>query len=297
MATYDREILVPYLQNVCSLQLLKKRLEDEKAHIESFIAEQKVLAQQGTTPDVPQPRHVSASGGWIPLILLGILLFGMFSGYSLISFFVLLQELSAGDLIMLLIFQAIGIVSLIFLVIKPIGYFANAKRLNKYNQEEYLKASRRAAEAQEEEKAAARKKIQNAGRSLGICKDRLEEVEKQLQQVYSANIIPKTYRNIYASIYLYEWFSTSAADDLDHALNMFVLEEMKEDLDLVIHNQTAAYLQQQAMISHQEASAEMLSRRLEQLQISADEHARYSRMIAASTSASAFFAAANYLDS
>lgn len=103
-------------------------------------------------------------------------------------------------------------------------------------------------------------------------------------------------------VYLYDWFGTSGADDLDHALSMFVLEEIKARLDRIIEQQSEMILNQQLMIANQQktqelqiAHAKMMRNKVQQLQATEEERLRYDRMIEANTRGMAYFAVADYL--
>lgn len=63
-----------------------------------------------------------------------------------------------------------------------------------------------------------------------------------IQELYSVNIIPSRYRGIYGVLYLYDWFGTSQADDMDKALNVYVLEQIRDRLDKIIANQAEMIL-------------------------------------------------------
>ena len=120
--------------------------------------------------------------------------------------------------------------------------------------------------------------------------------------VYNANIIPAQYRNIYAAVYLYDWFSTSGADDMDHALSMFVLEEIQSKLDRIIANQEEMIINQEILIANQRKSIEeqrahnsIVQSKIATLQATQDEQLRYIQMTEAETAACAYFAAADYI--
>ena len=107
---------------------------------------------------------------------------------------------------------------------------------------------------------------------------------------------------MYVAVYLYDWFSTSMADDLDMALNMYVLEEIKDRLDQIIDMLYESLVNQRMMLNNQMKTLEQQEQyhtdmidKLNRLQLSAAEHSAYLGMIEANTSAMAYFSAAEYI--
>ena len=130
----------------------------------------------------------------------------------------------------------------------------------------------------------------------------INRIDALLDRLYSANIIPTMYRDSYAAVYLYDWFSTGNSDNMDHALSMYVLEQIKSRLDRIIDNQSQMILNQSIMMANQVRSMEQrkqyenqMKMKLNRLQTTADEQLRYTRMIEANTAVLTFFANADYL--
>lgn len=69
------------------------------------------------------------------------------------------------------------------------------------------------------------------------------DIEKKLQEAYSANIIPLQFRNIQGIYYLYDYMSTSN-QSLSEALMQCNLEAIKQKLDRVINLQGEMIVQQ-----------------------------------------------------
>ena len=130
----------------------------------------------------------------------------------------------------------------------------------------------------------------------------LKTVQSIINEVYGANIIPRYYRNKYVAVYLYDFFSTSRSNDLDMALNIFVLEQIKDRLDVIIETQQEQILNQRMIMANQRKSIEEQREhnahmRKKACRIAADveEQNQYLAMIESNTAATAYFAAANYL--
>ena len=86
------------------------------------------------------------------------------------------------------------------------------------------------------------------------------------------------------------------------ALNMFVLEEIKEKLDRIIANQKEIILNQYLQLAEQRRSLElqeehtsMMESKLNQINASNEERNTYLAMIESNTATTAYFATANYL--
>ena len=137
---------------------------------------------------------------------------------------------------------------------------------------------------------------------MNTCTNEINRINTVLNRVYNANVIPYQYRNMYASVYLYDYFSGSREDDLALALNTFVLEQIKERLDVIIEQQSEMILNQRIMIAKQEktiqlqqAHTAMMQNKLNQIVASNEERNQYLRMIEGNTAATAYFAAADYI--
>ena len=132
----------------------------------------------------------------------------------------------------------------------------------------------------------------------------LEKTQDLKRFVYGVNVIPKHYRDFYATVFLYDWFAHGGSSDLDMALNTYVLEEIKSRLDRIIEQQSEIILNQRLMMAKQQESidaqnrhSDMMRRKLNQLQATEDERLRYERMTETNTAVTAFLAAATYLKS
>lgn len=128
------------------------------------------------------------------------------------------------------------------------------------------------------------------------------KIAKALNEVYAANIIPSHYRDMYAAVYLYDFFSTSRSDDLDMALNTYVLEQIKDKLDVIIEKQHTSILNQRLILANQQRSLEeqrahnaYMRQKIYQIASSIEEQNQYLAMVESNPAATAYFAAANYL--
>lgn len=290
MAKYNREFLVPYLQNICALHLADKKIDNQ---VFPLIRREKRL-QSGVRPvdcPVKPTRYESMEEGlsWAGTI------FAIGAG-------LLFRLIGKGDVNFLtLLGHFFCFCGMIFGVCALVMYMKSKKEhqkaLIRYKErlQEYEEAQQYNAEIRKKElprvQAAIKKWSWESGRVTCL-----------LQDAYNVNIIPSRYRNIYAAVYLYDWFSTSQADDLDMALSMFVLEEIKEKLDTIIANQSEIILNQCMMLANQQKSLDqqqrhsaMMRSKLNQIAASNEERNIYLSMIESNTAATAYFAAADYI--
>lgn len=282
MARYKREFLVPYLRDVCALHLALHKMEGRwdsldyrKGSLESGI-------HSGEKPS--EPFYDTANG----VFIIG---FGVFT----ILFSFVMFSLGIGFLGWFFILG--GIMEIIIGAVK----YRTVTEENS-NKREIYNYQLAAYQETESKNDRERKAIPGIVNEMRECQYEMSRVKDTLRRVYCANVIPGHYRNMYAAVFLYDWFSTGRSDDLDMALNMFVLEEIKEKLDRIIENQQEILLNQYLQMSEQRRSIEqqeahyaMMERKVDQLNASNEERNTYLAMIESNTAVSAYFATANYI--
>lgn len=284
MARYNREFLVPYLRDVCALHLAQDKLECRKNALNSEILTLKLRTQGGHKPVRPsKPDSPSLT------LLAGIGIFTMVMG---------LLPLSLGESFWMMVCMIIG-----GILLGPALYMKKQEN-DEYDwrlQQFYTELNKFNAEVKDAE-TALQSRLPYIQQEINQCKYELKTINAVIQRVYSANVIPMQYREMYAAVYLYDWFRSSAADDIDMALNMFVLEEIKDRLDTIIRNQAQIILNQEMILANQQKSIEdqrrnsdMMRTKLNQIAAGNDERNRYMKMIEGNTAAIAYFAAADYI--
>lgn len=302
MARYNREFLVPYLQDICSLYFAEMKLDQKIRNEESRINEYKMVRH---TPKPESPHYEDSSIGCVGVFAL---FYAVCGAIILIIPIIVHQKLPFWA-------YALGVFALVSGGYVFLSAYSSSKYIESCNDEKrrqyesdmsvYIR-NVRAAEAEREHKLTYIPQIREA--IVQITKER-NKARELLSLAYSANVIPKQYRNIYAAFYLYDWFSTSGADDLDSALNMFVLEEIKAKLDRIIEQQAEMILNQRMMLANQEKALanqeesmdmqrrhyDSMEKKLDKLQATEDEKLRYEKMTESNTAATAYFAWANYL--
>lgn len=299
MARYNREFLVPYLHDLCALYLAERRLENDIWHVKQRIQ----YCSSEHYPAVPkEPKPKPAEGGFLLAfggfwIIGGLcLMFGLISGEEMGA-----MPLEAG--------WAISFLALFLLGVAPFCLGMQLRReveaQNKHAKAQYeveVDRYERALERAYRDNEHNKKQLPALERKLQGQEAELEKVQDIRRFVYGANVIPKHYRDFYATIFLYDWFAHGGSDDLDMALNTYVLEEIKTRLDRIIEQQSEIILNQRLMLAKQQESIEaqnrhndMMRQKLNRIQSTEDERLRYERMTETNTAVTAFFAAANYL--
>jgi hypothetical protein len=292
MASLNREFLVPYLQNVCSLHLALRKVEQKMRKVNYLIFE----AENGVTLDKPQRKEyvVEKNRSFYAVTGIGCVV-AVFSG----MFFAL--NIIGGTRIGLP-WTVSGMAVGILLLVLP-QLFANARREQnrRIDQEFDREFDRYRAELAEA--------VEKSANAVSKLKLRLQEWEQEkkrvdelLQMAYSVNLIPMAYRNIYGALYLYEWICTSRFDDLNVALQSFDLERSKDKLNHIILTQSDAILvhtksmaDQTKTFVAQKQQEVVLRSKLENMGCVGEEREMYETMLEINLDATAYFAASDYL--
>ncbi len=299
MAKYNREFLVPYLTDICSLHLAKRELKYQLSDCRDDLStcKEKIYVEEPEMQNYESPGCGTVFG----------ILFGLFAIIVGICWFNADDVPDSGflDFIMFAwtVFGGICLFASIKFIIDCFNEKKQAEEQYKIDQQIYRKELQEAKELQ----AHRQSLIPVITEEIKNREKEIKKIEGYLETAYQANIIPTRYRDIYAAIYLYDWFVSGGSDDMDMALNTYVLEEIKERLDKIIENQTTMILQQQVMLANQYKSMEqqknhhaLMEKKLDKLQttmeLSAEEQHKYHAMIESNTRAIAYFSAAQYFN-
>lgn len=123
---------------------------------------------------------------------------------------------------------------------------------------------------------------------------------------YNLNIIPVQYRNLGSIAYLYEYFSTSQATNLDQVIQTMLLDDVRQRIQN-IENQLNQMLSNQQRIyeklSDIQRTASYISRQLDVIELTlqeqiknSQEQTRYLKMIKTSTEISNYLQLGTYLE-
>lgn len=300
MAKYSREFLVPYLEDLCALHFAELEVCAKMFEIQREI----IKLRHGRELEPPeQPDKIEA---WDFFSVLCAIAGGFLMGASPIVLIAALLG-QAGTM-------PIGMGVFLTMVSFGMGFFiwrlfvAPAIEASKYNdeaQQAYFKEKvlyKETKEKMEREDEELRKRIPALEKKLNFYSDERKKISKVLENAYAANVLPLQYRDIYAAIYLSDYFTNSRADDLDQVLNTYVLKQIKDKLDTIIENQRKSILNQRLMLANQQraleeqrAHNEYMRKKACQIAASVEEQNQYLRMIECNSEATAYFAAANYL--
>lgn len=292
MTRYDRRLLVPYLRDVCSVELLLNRVQNEAAIAQNNVYSYSNKYNSDKKPIEPQSvgsYEGSGCGCWaVTILLLAVSLFCIFLSESLI---------------LMIVGCFLGMVALFAIRFISEEFSDRSRELDVHDsQMETYKQALDAYNSREGEREFNLAKAQEWNRMLSVRNQRVTEVQRLRDKVYKANVIPLPYRNIYAAHFLYDYFRSSQSDDMDHALQMFVLEEIKQKLDRIIDQQTEIILGQRAMLAEQERTNRTLAEnhKREMMQLATlNENAvrrnQYLEMINTNLEVSNFFAFHDYI--
>ena len=290
MARLNREFLVPYLRDVCAVELqiieLSEKINSMQNSVRSIYDEFNCGMPYKRRYKAPRYdledfcTHVFSVCGLAIVAIVACLIFGWFKSPWCLA--VIFGSVPLG-------------IGLIVWGRKSEQWEAEAKY-----EEEYQTKLKRYNECQ--------KKLEQFQPKIQSYQNRAEEYQRELrgaqdlrEKLYSVNVLPIQYRNVYTAVYLYRYFSTCQADDLDAVLQTFVLEEIKIKIDEVIMLEKDSILNQEIMLANQRASIESqekhqsyMESKARQIAASQEEQNLYLDMIEANTSAAAYFAAASY---
>lgn len=295
MAYYDRKILVPYLMDVCTAEMLNSKLQKEISNYKVEIKKQEsYVSQKIVYPEKPDPSSFEsgrASSNAIAAIVLPIV-------YLLIGAVI---SLFAESLFPIIIGAVIG--GCVWLSMSD-----DAEKLRRKENEQYQNALNRynatinRIERYKKSLPSAREKLSHMKNHLITLQNRYSEVMDLRNEIYSVNIIPTQYRNIYSAYYLYDYFKTSRETDLDKIIQTLLLEEIKQRLDKIIAQNEEILLNQRVQLALQEYSNKLIAdnHREQMLSIAQMERNQelqidYQQMIAKTQIMTNFLIAADYL--
>ncbi len=289
MARYNREFLVPYLQSVCALHLASRKLCEKIHFLKQTIGNLKLL-QNDLCPDPPVLKPVFTVGRVLSMMVGMCGIFGILVGFFMKELHPILQIVFLSSSFCLV---CVFLCGSIYCSIKT---FAD----NRYKMRDY-KGKLLEYEESNAENSNSTDDIPILQAQLQRCISENHRVCSLLNQVYYANIIPRPFRNIHSVIYLYDWFRTSRADDLDVALTMLVHNQNNDKLNQIVDRQATIIVEQAIALANQQYSLdkqhyrqEMLAK-LTQLADNTEEYNTYLSMIESITAAADYFAVADYL--
>lgn len=235
MARYDRRFLVPYLEDVCSVELLYTRAARDLDKCKYALSTARRNAAR-TAEAVKKPSLL----GRLSWILCGIVIIAILA--------VLVDKLIFPPLLFILIVGVFGG--------GTIGYLWTTRgdyslEMSKYKHYLTMQAT------YDRERAAHEAMVKMQEKKKVQLENRFDSVEELRKRVYSVNVIPGKYRNLHAAYYLFDYFNTCNEDDLDRVIQTMLLDDIIQRLDKIIEQQEEMLLNQRYQIALQKQQNRM----------------------------------------
>lgn len=242
MAQYNHEVLVNYLRDVYSMELLVRKIQENIYSTRKDIQhEQAIVAKAESTP-IPTENELSPKKDISPYLIAGFITL-----FISLGFFTL---------------PTVGAFSGLLGINVSIAIFFWAGSVSSDNTESQEIERRIIKESfqndiEEYENLLA---LANSYRAIlpsqindyNTTVSHLQEAKEKLQQVYSVNIIPNKYRTIYVAYYLYDYISSCRETDVDRVLQTMLLEQIIAKLDKIIAQQEEIILNQRMQLAKQD---------------------------------------------
>ena len=246
MANYNHEILVNYLRDVYSMEMLVRKIEDDVHSTGEDVEYLQTLIEKADSTPVPQKGTISPPKDIFPSLAKGCV--------------------TLGILICLLLFSPdsgfLGLIAALCLYLS-LGFFIYAGFIASNNAKKQKMEKEAVEETYQEEKKDYERMmaLANEGRpdlpnqidDYNAAVSHLQEAKEKLQSVYSANIIPNKYRSVYVAYYLYDYISSSHETDIDRVLQTMLLDQIIAKLDKIIAQQEEIILNQRMQLAKQDA--------------------------------------------
>lgn len=288
MACYDRRILVPYLRDVCSVELLCSYLQNRVEKCEHDIKKfNHLISWTQFLEDPKPPRAAERKGFSFPIAFcIGVVLWR----FSTLSAFVFIGK---WTIIFGGLFQLVAMYN---------TFASNRKRQKEY--EDALKQYNTVCRNNKTERNKIPKyqtELETKQAELRRLSEQLHECQKLRSDVYDVNIIPSKHRDIHAAYYLYDYFSSSGENDMNEIIQTLLLDEIGLKLDEMIAQNGETLLKQRYQLAMQELQNQSVAEqhRAELQQLAEREQNQklqrdYQSMIAINQQVTDFFSAIDY---
>lgn len=288
----NRNALLLYLRDLRDLEIAKKKISalysKEKKYMESELVGMQI-------PDLKIEDMVPDYSSGFMMFGIGVVM-TLFFGWLTLEmgkdFFTIIFKLFFGGLTVIGILVAI--IAVFWSISDAIEISKANKEAKKHNKEEKARVERNAGRAAQTEREYVQK--------LSHLSSEYNKADSLLTAYYNQNLLPKQYRNLASLIYIYDYMSTSQesfSDTLIHEHMENGIQKILSRLDYIIQqneymifNQHRIEAQNKNMISQNESMLKTLER-TEQNTFEAKEYAQLSVNY---NKATAFFAAATYLE-
>lgn len=246
MANYNHEILVNYLRDVYSMELLVRKIEDDVHSTGEDVEYIQAFIKKADSALVPKRGPISPPKDIFPSLTKGCVTLGIF-----ICILLFYSDSSFWGFVGALCFYL------------SLGFFIYAGFIASKNAKKQKMEKEAVEETYQEEKKDYERMmaLANEGRSdlpnqidyYNAAVSHLQEAKEKLQSVYSVNIIPNKYRSVYVAYYLYDYISSSHETDIDRVLQTMLLDQIIAKLDKIIAQQEEIILNQRMQLAKQDA--------------------------------------------
>lgn len=293
MANYNHEVLVNYLRDVYSMELLVRKIEDDVHSTREDIQYEQALVEKVESTPIPAEGNISPKKDITPYMIAGfITLFISFGFFTLPSIGAISGILGIG--VSIILFFCAGSVS------------SDNTKMQEEEKEKIKENFQRDVEEYEHMLALAndcRSVLPSQIDDYNAAVSHLQEAKENLQSVYSVNIIPNKYRSVYVAYYLYDYISSSHETDIDRVLQTMLLEQIIAKLDKIIAQQEEIILNQRMQLAKQDALLAQSKKQHEEqmkaisnLEENQQMQNDYLAMTEANTRITSYFVTADYIN-
>ena len=296
MANYNHEILVNYLRDVYSMELLVRKIEDDVHSTGEDVEYMQAFIKKADSTPVPQKGPISPPKDIFPSLTKGCVTLGIVICIGLFY--------SDSDFW--------GFVGALCIYLS-LGFFIHAGFIASNNAKKQKMEKEAVEETYQEEKKDYERMmaLANEGRTdlpnqidyYNAAVSHLQEAKENLQSVYSVNIIPNKYRSVYVAYYLYDYISSSHETDIDRVLQTMLLDQIIAKLDKIIAQQEEIILNQRMQLAKQDALLEQSKKQHEEqmkaisnLEENQQMQNDYLAMTEANTRITSYFVTADYIN-
>lgn len=242
MAQYNHEVLVNYLRDVYSMELLVRKIQENIYSTRKDIQhEQAIVAKAESTP-IPTENELSPKKDISPYLIAGFITLFISLGFFTLPTVGALSGL-LGISVSIAIFFWAGSVSSDNTESQEIE-----RRIIKESFQNNIEEYENLLALANSYRAILPSQINDYNTTVS----HLQEAKEKLQQVYSVNIIPNKYRTIYVAYYLYDYISSCRETDVDRVLQTMLLEQIIAKLDKIIAQQEEIILNQRMQLAKQD---------------------------------------------
>lgn len=282
MVKYQKEFLINYFRDISALQLALHKLQEQHTTLDRQKQDLEHGICRGEFP--LEPRYEASNG------VFAIGLGGYLFMFSLSMFVFKLFFLGLFCVLM-------GFLSLIAGMIRYV-------KVNRENHQKEARYNQKLADYQQTQQKNnhAKKTLPQLEKDIHQCQLEIQRLQEALHGVYESGIIPEQYQDLHTALFLYIWFQTGKASNLDVMKNILMDDQIKQKLDLFIANKQESILKQYLHFTKKLTSPEALKKythkleaKLEQAQVPQEDHEAYLAMLQGNALTAAFFANARYI--